>query len=300
MIEQKFADLFAQGAQVGIDVAEREIVLTYVLKILDDAGLLKSLAFKGGTCLRKCVYGKETRFSVDLDFTSGSTEEPDDVILSLVSALSQPAYGLTFVIDTKDFYVSEDKLSCGATVAYKHSWNEAKFKLDVSLRETPSLPLTALPLHAQAYFKYLEFKPFPVPSFQFEELLGEKIRAASQRVRSRDLYDLAKAAEKPLQASLIRALAVIKCWNTRHHFDPEGFLARLRSAKYDWEDLRQLLRRSEKVVPEKLISTCEKRYGFLLELTADEKRLVDDAKRHRLKSLPPLLLKEAGAGTGGF
>ncbi|MBI4677954.1 MAG: nucleotidyl transferase AbiEii/AbiGii toxin family protein [Elusimicrobia bacterium] len=66
MIEKRYADLFMQGAQVGFEVAEREIVLTYVLRILDDAGLLKSLAFKGGTCLRKCVYGKETRFSGDL------------------------------------------------------------------------------------------------------------------------------------------------------------------------------------------------------------------------------------------
>ena len=32
MIEQRYADLFAQGAQVGIEVAEREVVLTYVLK----------------------------------------------------------------------------------------------------------------------------------------------------------------------------------------------------------------------------------------------------------------------------
>jgi len=294
MIEQRYADLFAKGAQVGMDVAEREIVLTYVLKILDEAGLLKTLAFKGGTCLRKCVYGKETRFSVDLDFTSDGGGEPDDVILGLVDGLGKPAYGLTFATDTEDFYVSDDKLSCGATVVYKHAWNEGNFKLDVSLREAPSLPLTEFALKAQPYFKYLEFKPFPVRSFQFEELLGEKIRASSQRVRSRDLYDLAKAAEKPFKAPLIRALAVIKCWNARHAFDAEEFIKRLRSSKYDWDDLRQLVRRSEKVVPERLISTCEKRYRFLLALTENEKRLIADSKKHALKSLPQTLLKEAG------
>ena len=67
MIEQRYADLFTQGSQINVEIAEREIVLTYVLKILEDAGLLKTLAFKGGTCLRKCVYGKDTRFSIDLD-----------------------------------------------------------------------------------------------------------------------------------------------------------------------------------------------------------------------------------------
>ena len=294
MIEQKYADLFSAGAQVGLDVAEREIVLTYVLKILDDAGLLKTHAFKGGTCLRKCIYGKETRFSVDLDFTSISDEKPDDVILATVGAFGKPAYGLSFEVDTDDFYVSEDKLSCGASVRYKHAWSEGLFKLDISLREAPSLPLAALPLQPQPYFKQLEFKPFAIQSFQFEELLGEKIRAASQRVRSRDLYDLAKAADKPFKAPLIRALTVIKCWNVRDAFDPERFLARLRSSKYDWEDLRQLVRKSEKINPEKLISTCEKRYRFLLALSENEKRLIADAKRHNLKSLPRTLLKEAG------
>lgn len=29
MIEQRYADLFAQGSQVSFEVAEREIVLTY-------------------------------------------------------------------------------------------------------------------------------------------------------------------------------------------------------------------------------------------------------------------------------
>jgi predicted nucleotidyltransferase component of viral defense system len=293
MIEQKFADLFASGSQVGIDVAEREIVLTYVLKILDDAGLLKTLAFKGGTCLRKCIYGKETRFSVDLDFTSTGKEKPDDLILELVGALGKPSYGLSFEIDTNDFYVSDDGQSCGATVVYKHAWNEAKFKLDVSLREEPSLELTHFTLQPQPYYKHLEFKPFPVRSFQFAELLGEKIRAASQRVRSRDLYDLMKAADKPLNTKLIRALAVIKCWNVRDAFDPVRFIARLRSSKYDWEDLRQLVRRSEKLTPENLISTCEKRYRFLLDLTENEKRLIADSKKHALKSLPRTLLMEA-------
>jgi len=295
MIDQKFGDLFASGAQVPQAIAEREIALTYVLKILKDAGLLDALAFKGGTCLRKCVYGKETRFSIDLDFTSVDESAADDVILGLVMALEKPAYGLTFDIGAKDFYVAEDGFSCGAHIGYRHSWMEAKFKLDVSLRERPSLALVNVPLKAQSYFKSLEFKTFEVLCFPFEELLAEKIRASSQRVRSRDLYDLAKAAAKPLNPRLIRALAVIKCWNVRKAFDPARFLERLRAGKYDWDDLRQLVRRSEKIAPERLISACEKRYRFLLDLSDDEKRLVADAKRHRLRSLPRALLNAAGS-----
>ncbi|MBI4677953.1 MAG: nucleotidyl transferase AbiEii/AbiGii toxin family protein [Elusimicrobia bacterium] len=197
-------------------------------------------------------------------------------------------------MDTKDFYVSDDGMSCGAKIKYRHSWTEGAFKLDISLREAPSLPLEDLALQPQAYFKHLEFKPFPVPCFRFEEMLGEKIRASCQRLRSRDIYDLAKAAERPTAPRLIRALAVIKCWNVGSPFEPEKLLGRFREGKYDWDDLRQLVRRSEGIDPKRFIAVCEKRYQFLLDLSEGEKRLIDDAKRRRLKDLPKALLKEAG------
>lgn len=292
MIEQKFVDLFTQGAQVPLSIAEREIVLTYVLKILEDAGLLKALAFKGGTCLRKCIYGKETRFSVDLDFTSFGRQAADDAILATVEALARSAYGLSFDIDTKDFYVADDGKSCGANVKYRHDWNQGEFKLEISLRESPSLPLQDLPLLPQPYFKHLEFKTFNIQCFQFEELLAEKIRASSQRIRSRDLYDLAKAAARPIKAPLIRTLAVIKCWNVGRVLDPERFLKRLRSGKYDWDELRPFVRKSERINSERLISLCESRYRFLLNLTDDEKRLIEDSKRQKLRELPAKLLMD--------
>lgn len=300
MIEQRHVDLFVQGSQVNIAIAEREVVLTYVLKILDDAGLLKTLAFKGGTCLRKCVYGKETRFSVDLDFTNTSDQAADDVILAVVLALGKASYGISFELETKDFYVADDGMSCGAEVKYRHSWREGTFKLDISLREAPSLPLESLALQPQGYFKHLEFKPFPVSCFRFEEMLGEKIRASCQRLRSRDIYDLAKATERPIAPRLIRTLAVIKCWNVGTRFDPGRLLGRLRAGKYDWDDLRQLVRRSERVDPGEMIATCEKRYQFLLELSAGEKRLIADSKRRQLKDLPRTLLKEAGQRTTAY
>lgn len=40
MLQQKFVDLLARGSDVSLPVAERDVVLTYVLRILADAGLL--------------------------------------------------------------------------------------------------------------------------------------------------------------------------------------------------------------------------------------------------------------------
>jgi predicted nucleotidyltransferase component of viral defense system len=50
-------------------VAERDVALTYALRALLDAGVAGHLAFKGGTCLRKLVFGSSGRFSEDLEFT---------------------------------------------------------------------------------------------------------------------------------------------------------------------------------------------------------------------------------------
>jgi predicted nucleotidyltransferase component of viral defense system len=83
MLQQKFVDLFARGAGVIFPVAERDVVLTYVLRILADGGLLERLTFKGGTCVRKVFLGRNGRFSEDLDFTALEVSDPEDLILSI-------------------------------------------------------------------------------------------------------------------------------------------------------------------------------------------------------------------------
>jgi predicted nucleotidyltransferase component of viral defense system len=69
MLDQKYVTFYARSSKVPLDVAERDVVLTYVLKILSE-DMLKRLAFKGGTCLKKTHFGSSGRFSMDLDFTS--------------------------------------------------------------------------------------------------------------------------------------------------------------------------------------------------------------------------------------
>ena len=84
MIEEKFVDLYARNSGLRDKlVAERDVVLTYALRALLDAGVMDHLAFKGGTCLRKLVFGSAGRFSEDLDFTLDSDRPDDDVLTDL-------------------------------------------------------------------------------------------------------------------------------------------------------------------------------------------------------------------------
>ena len=47
LLEKKFVDFYARSSIVPLEVAERDVVQTYVLKILSE-GILAKLSFKGG------------------------------------------------------------------------------------------------------------------------------------------------------------------------------------------------------------------------------------------------------------
>lgn len=190
MIADKFVDLYARNSGLRDKlVAERDVVLTYALRALIDAGVMDHLAFKGGTCLRKLIFGSAGRFSEDLDFTLASDEADDDVLVRLVEVFNQKHYGITFTFD--EYYKTEDDTSFGGDVLYRHAWNDAgRFRMQVSLRERPTLPVVARAMQHQAYFNHLEFEPFDVRALEAIEMIAEKVRAAFQRVKVRDLYDL--------------------------------------------------------------------------------------------------------------
>src|SRR5262245_51115119 len=69
-----------------IRIAETEVVLTFLLQLLGERGVLDKLAFKGGTCLRKTALGNQGRFSTDLDFTAIEQHDHEDLILEMMTA----------------------------------------------------------------------------------------------------------------------------------------------------------------------------------------------------------------------
>jgi predicted nucleotidyltransferase component of viral defense system len=276
MIEKRLAQWYAADAGVDLDIAEREIVLTYVLNILSDHGLLDRMAFKGGTALRKIHLGPIGRFSLDLDFTATGDTSPDGLILDLVAALhDQTHYGITFAVAPSDYYSTAE--SCGATVTYHHSWVTAgRFDLQVSFRAPLLLPVRAMPLRYERYFEWLGIVPTSMPCLDLHEMIGEKVRAAAQRRRVRDLYDLFQLAHQPFDRPLVRRIAVVKCWETHYAFDPVAFLSELLKARVDWSDLARLVRPEQLVPPGVLMRAVQHGFQFLGNLTPDEAQLAAD------------------------
>jgi predicted nucleotidyltransferase component of viral defense system len=79
-----------------IMITEKEVVLTFLLQLLSERGILDRLAFKGGTCLRKMFIGAQGRFSTDLDFTGTEEHDHEDVILYMMEAFDQPYHGILY------------------------------------------------------------------------------------------------------------------------------------------------------------------------------------------------------------
>lgn len=276
MIEKRLVQWYAADAGVDLDIAEREIVLTYVLRILADKSLLAQLAFKGGTAIRKLILGGQGRFSLDLDFTATTDVEPDTFVLDLIGCFhGQTYHGITFDVADPDYYATPD--SCGAEVAYRHDWvANGRFGIQISFRATPLLPVKPTVLRPERYFEWLGIVPPEPPALDIHEIIGEKVRAAAQRSRVRDLYDLYQLNRVRFDRPLVRRIAVLKCWETRFAFDPVTFLSGLPQAHYEWSDLRRLIRRGAAVSPEEIVRGVQQGYAFLGQLTEEEALLADD------------------------
>jgi len=292
VIADKFVDLYARNSGLRDKlVAERDVVLTYALRALLDVGVMDHLAFKGGSCLRKTIFGSTGRFSEDLDFTLNTTEPEDDVLVRVLETFNREHYGITFTFD--EYYKTEDETSFGGDVLYRHAWNDAgRFRLQVSLRERPTLPVTSRVMKPQAYFSHLEFELFEVRSLEAIEMIAEKVRAAFQRVKVRDLYDLHRLANTPFDGELLRRIVVLKLWQVRDPFTADTFFLKLRGGGYDWEDLQRLVRASERIEPSEILATVEARFAVLRQLTELEQQVVADAKRGRNEPLAEVLRAE--------
>ena len=287
----------AESGLRDIMIAEKEVVLTFLLQLLSERGMLDRFAFKGGTCIRKMVIGSQGRFSTDLDFTALEEHDHETVILDMMDAFAQPFHGIQFSIPDDSYYETQDGLSWGVNPAYTHAWNgsgESEVRLQISRRETPTLATERRPQCEQSYFRQLPFAPAGITCLALPEIIAEKIRACYQRNKARDIYDLGTFATRPLDQPLIRRLVVLKLWQARDTFDPALLMRKFQDGRaFDWDDLGQLVRRTLVVDREKITADCIRGYRFLVDLTEEERQLANDPHQ-RERALWQTLRTSAG------
>lgn len=282
LITAQLRQVAARSGARDIANVEIDVILTHLLQLLHERSITEHLAFKGGTMLRKMIFGPRGRISTDLDFTARTAISIDDLTLMLLDALAQPYHGILFRFDKdKDWYLTDE--GCAANPVCSHANNEKgiKIKLQISTRERPVLAVYPLPQVEQDYFRLLPFTPSAIPCLAFEEVVAEKIRAASQRSKIRDLHDLSEAITRPFNRPRVRSLAVLKLWHsTGPGLDFERFRARIAEREnYDIGDLRNLLRRDQTPDLDAMIKRVTTGFMFLNQLTDVEQALAADMPR---------------------
>ena len=131
--------------------------------------------------------------------------------------------------------------------------------------------------------KLVQKQVFPNRSQAIEEAVAEKIRAASQRSKHRDLHDLAEISMRPLNRDLTRSLAVYKLWTSGGPgLDYDGFRKRIEDGRnHNLDDLRSLLRKDQNPDLRGMIRRVVEGFRFLSNLTELETGLAADQARRR-------------------
>lgn len=284
---------YAAGQQIVAEVADQEIVLHYALALLNQAGLVGRrsqsspagpLLFKGGTALRKCVFGSTGRFSQDIDLDT-TQENGFEAVIEQAIASNNPFHGVAFSIP--HFRYSEDGNFSG-TIKYQHENGAGGFELQISYRMTPILESRDLELQNQPYFARVEFDAPLLHGLDAYEMIGEKIMACNRRRggSAKDVYDLFLWAQRPFSTDLVRRVAVLKAWTDQRRrptFQADEFLGSITVKNFRWEDIGGLVLRRLEANPEAICETVRSRFGFLAECLEDEARLLDDQTAHRLR-----------------
>jgi uncharacterized protein len=307
MVARAFVRQYAVSQQIDEAVADQEIVLHYALALLNEIGLVRPsenggaygpLLFKGGTALRKCVFGSTGRFSQDIDLDAIAQHGYEDEIEEALTS-RRPYHGIAFELASIRY---SDDGNFSGTIGYEHADGHGHFELQISYRLDPILEPRALELAPQTYFKHVECGVPVLFGLDPYEMIGEKIMACNRRGlggSSKDIYDLFLWSQRPFDDDLVRRLAVLKAWTdqrSKRRFDPDQFLAGIVPKSFRWTDINRLVPRKHGADHEAICAAVRARFGFLAASSEDEQTLLEDQTAHRERRLFEALRNQAQQG----
>ena len=252
MIDKSEIMEFSREFGLRANVIEKDYVLGWVLAGIFNHQVLGSiLAFKGGTCLKKCFF-ETYRFSEDLDFTLSESEQlKQDFFFSCFGEVSKWIYDAVGIEIPKNlirFEVYQNKrggFSAEGRISYrgplKPRGDLPRIKLDLTTDEI----LALAPVVREVHHPYSDrpIEGIQINSYCFEEVFAEKIRALAERQRPRDLYDvvhLYRHDDLSPNQTLILSTLVKKCAfkkiavPTMEAFQNQSAIAELEA---EWENM---------------------------------------------------------------
>lgn len=217
------------------------------------------LYFKGGTCLRKCYFGRY-RFSEDLDFTAISRLDGAQLL-----AWVERAAGWSVERDGPDFLATPPRLETVQDEYGRETYQVRVYyrgplrwggspravRIDVTRDEQVLLPPESRAL-IHPYSDAALLSRTQVPCYTLAEILAEKLRAVGGQRRfaiSRDLYDIRQLVQSGVSLDdvlpLLRAKFVAKGLDIAA-LEVDKIIARRTDFEADWEHrLRHLVRETQ-------------------------------------------------------
>ncbi|MFH1074374.1 MAG: nucleotidyl transferase AbiEii/AbiGii toxin family protein [Candidatus Firestonebacteria bacterium] len=169
----KLEVLNKRGLRYNLQDAEKDYVLSVLLKIIYESSCGSDLVFKGGTALYHC-YFEQVRFSSDLDFTAKSAVTVDDF---------------------RKIFSGYNWMEIKDVVAKKHGY-DIILKYSAVLSQPDSVVINIntkqkVLLEAKK-LKYRNKYDIDVDCLVMDEreIFAEKIRTLNERAKPRDCYDL--------------------------------------------------------------------------------------------------------------
>lgn len=189
------------------ETLERDYLFSWILMAMSGHSELRSgLVFKGGSCLKKCYFGKY-RFSEDLDFTKLDGAPADDALEAAIQQVCRQAERLLAPIGNVRLecsrYVEREAHPHGQeafVIRAQLPWHSSpttKIKIEVTQGET----VLCTPEERALIHEYGDQAEGQILTYRLEEIVAEKLRAILQqlvksdsrgwiRPRPRDYYDL--------------------------------------------------------------------------------------------------------------
>lgn len=278
MISLGYFRRHAQTTGASADVALLDVAQEYVLEHLRREGFFDgTLVFKGGTALRKFVFGRDGRFSVDLDFGL-LVADPDFAVLVLDAIDGMELFGVRARLARRK--------GVAAQLLIDTPLGAVTEPAAISVRlHVPWLPA---PVREPMPFEFLdrglggEFVRAPLPILDPREIAAEKIAAFWRRRMARDLYDLehlGRALQADFEGEAIASLGLLKIYfdvvddGVGRPLPGPGVLFGCRLADVQGRDDLGHLRADVADVGQ-LLSRCRQRYRALETIDAELAEIV--------------------------
>ncbi|MDP9077106.1 MAG: nucleotidyl transferase AbiEii/AbiGii toxin family protein [Bacteroidota bacterium] len=205
MILKKEIEKIALQENVSRSTVDKDWVLGHFIDAIFSIPICRdSLVFKGGTCLKKC-YIPDYRFSEDLDFTSVNPNFVlDQKLLQEITTLITQRTEIPLFIDSiKELKHKDMPTGYAAIIKFwgaDHLKNQApppperwatSVKIEIIRYEKMLFPVSLRSI-THAYSDKLALADQPIPCYDLQEVMSEKLRALIQRSYSapRDYFDI--------------------------------------------------------------------------------------------------------------